>query len=44
MSHDAEKRLAELGLSLPPAAQPVANYVPYLLTGSLLYISGQIAR
>jgi enamine deaminase RidA (YjgF/YER057c/UK114 family) len=37
-----EKRLAELGLILPKAAAPVANYVPTALTGSLLVISGQL--
>jgi enamine deaminase RidA (YjgF/YER057c/UK114 family) len=36
------QRLAELGIVLPPAPAPVANYVPYVLTGSLLVISGQI--
>jgi len=37
-------RLAALNLTLPPAPAPVANYVPYLLAGDLLYISGQISR
>jgi len=35
-------RLAELGLSLPQAAAPAANYVPYVQTGNLVVISGQI--
>jgi len=35
-------RLAKLGISLPPAAAAVANYVPYIQSGSLLFISGQI--
>jgi enamine deaminase RidA (YjgF/YER057c/UK114 family) len=35
-------RLAALGLVLPPAAAPVASYVPYMRTGSLLFISGQL--
>lgn len=35
-------RLAALGLVLPPAAAPVANYVPYVRTGNLLFISGQL--
>ncbi|WP_442756536.1 RidA family protein [Methylocystis sp. JAN1] len=35
-------RLADLGLALPPAAAPVANYVPYIRAGSLLFISGQL--
>ncbi len=36
------KRLAELGITLPPAAAPVANYVPFVITGNLLVISGQV--
>ncbi|HEY8213335.1 MAG TPA: RidA family protein [Methylocystis sp.] len=35
-------RLNELGLTLPAAAAPVANYVPYVRTGALLFISGQL--
>lgn len=37
-----EQRLAELGLSLPTPAAPVAAYIPSRLAGNLLYISGQI--
>lgn len=36
-------RLAELGLELPAAPAPAANYVPYMRTGALLHVSGQIA-
>ncbi len=36
------KKLAELGITLPPAAAPVANYVPFVFTGNLLVISGQV--
>ncbi len=36
------KRLAELQITLPRAAAPVANYVPYVITGNLLVISGQV--
>lgn len=39
-----EQRLSELGLKLPEAPQPVANYVPFLLSGDQLFISGQIAK
>jgi enamine deaminase RidA (YjgF/YER057c/UK114 family) len=39
-----EARLAELGLSLPDAPNPVANYVPSAISGSLLFISGQISK
>ena len=37
-----EARLAELGLTLPEAAAPAANYVPYVQTGNLVVVSGQI--
>lgn len=37
-----ESRLAELGINLPAAAPPVAAYVPTVITGGLLYISGQL--
>lgn len=37
-----ESRLAELGLSLPPVAKPVAAYVPAIVTGNLVYVSGQV--
>ncbi len=43
MSNDIETRLAELGLRLPDAPAPAANYVPYVQTGSLVFISGQIS-
>jgi enamine deaminase RidA (YjgF/YER057c/UK114 family) len=36
-----EERLKELGLTLPEASTPVANYVPYRWAGNLLYLSGQ---
>lgn len=41
MSIDA--RLAELGLSLPEPAAPVAAYVPVVITGGLAYVSGQVS-
>lgn len=41
MSDAIEARLKELGVTLPAAAAPAANYVPYVLTGNLLFISGQ---
>jgi enamine deaminase RidA (YjgF/YER057c/UK114 family) len=37
-----EKKLAELGIVLPAPVPPVANYVPFVRTGSLLFVSGQI--
>ena len=41
MSHTA-KRLKEMGVILPKPAAPVANYVPSVRTGSLLFVSGQL--
>jgi enamine deaminase RidA (YjgF/YER057c/UK114 family) len=38
-----EDRLAALGISLPQPVAPVANYVPTVRSGSLLYISGQVS-
>ena len=38
-----DTRLAELGITLPAAAAPVASYVPYVEANGLLYISGQIS-
>ncbi len=37
-----EAKLAELGLTLPEAAAPVASYVPAVEAGGMLYISGQL--
>lgn len=38
-----EQRLAEIGLTLPQPAAPVASYVPAVEQGGLLHISGQIS-
>ncbi len=43
MTNPIETRLAELGLTLPDAPAPAANYVPYAQSGALLFVSGQIA-
>jgi enamine deaminase RidA (YjgF/YER057c/UK114 family) len=37
-----DTRLAELGLILPPAQPPVATYVPFVTTGNLVVVSGQL--
>jgi len=37
-----EKRLAELGIVLPPPPKPAANYVPCVRVGNTLYLSGHI--
>jgi enamine deaminase RidA (YjgF/YER057c/UK114 family) len=38
-----EQRLRELGIELPSPIAPVANYVPFVISGRLLHISGQIS-
>jgi enamine deaminase RidA (YjgF/YER057c/UK114 family) len=38
-----ETKLSDLGVSLPDAPAPAANYVPYVISGDLVYVSGQIA-
>lgn len=43
MSNAIETRLAELGLILPEAPAPAANYVPYVISGNLVFVSGQIS-
>lgn len=37
-----EKRLAELGVTIPAAAKPVANYVGWVRTGNLVFTAGQV--
>ena len=43
MPHALETRLAELGLSLPDAPAPAANYVPWVITGNQVFVSGQVS-
>lgn len=42
MSGRIEARLAELGLAIPMAPVPAANYIPWVRTGNLVYIAGQV--
>lgn len=42
MSDTIDGRLAALGITLPEAAAPAANYVPYVISGNLLFLSGQL--
>src|ERR1044071_3457301 len=37
-----ELKLAELGVTLPSAMPPIANYLPYVVTGNLVVVSGQV--
>lgn len=44
MTGRIEARLAVLGIELPQAAAPVANYVPSVRSGDLLFVAGQICQ
>ncbi len=44
MSNIYESRLTELGITLPDAPTPAANYVPYVVAGDLVFVSGQISN
>ncbi len=39
-----DDKLQKLGITLPAPNAPVANYVPFVISGPLLYISGQISN
>ncbi|VAW04945.1 RidA/YER057c/UK114 superfamily, group 1 [hydrothermal vent metagenome] len=39
-----EAKLAAMGVTLPEAPAPAANYVPYVQVGDILYVSGQISN
>jgi len=42
MSKTAEENLKELGIELPAHTTPKGNYIPFVVTGNLVYVSGQI--
>ena len=42
MAGQIEMKLAELGITLPRPMAPIANYVPYVQTGNLVIVSGQV--
>lgn len=44
MSGKFEARLKELGIDLPSAPAPAANYVPFVQVGDLVFVSGQICQ
>lgn len=44
MTGRIESRLAELGIILPQATAPVANYVPWVRTGAQVFVSGQVSN
>ena len=39
-----EARLADLGVTLPDAPAPAANYVPFVTVGTIVHVSGQISQ
>jgi enamine deaminase RidA (YjgF/YER057c/UK114 family) len=42
MAGNIDRAMKDLGIELPVAAAPVANYLPYVIAGNLLFISGQV--
>ena len=42
MTGKIDQRLAELGITLPTPPKPVASYVPYVVTGKTVFVSGQV--
>ena len=44
MNTSYEDTLKEMGVTLPDAPMPAANYVPYVIVGDLVYVSGQISQ
>ncbi len=39
-----DEKLRELGITLPPAPAPAANYAPYAMSGGFLFIAGQLPK
>src|SRR4051794_33605366 len=42
MAGSVEQKLASLGITLPTPAAPIANYVPSVMAGPMLVVSGQV--
>ncbi|MBY0408197.1 MAG: hypothetical protein K2Q01_10940, partial [Rickettsiales bacterium] len=37
-----ESKLAQMGITLPPSVMPQANYVPYTISGNMVFVSGTL--
>ena len=44
MSSSIEKRIADLGVTLPAPGAPAGNYVPFVIAGNLVFMAGPVAR
>ena len=44
MNSNIDKRLTEIGITLPPPGAPAGSYVPYVVVGDLIFMAGQVAR
>lgn len=44
MPTEIDKRLAQLGITLPAPGNPAGNYVPFVISGNLVFMAGQVAR
>ena len=44
MSANYEAKLADMGITLPTAPAPAAKYVPFVVIGDMVYVSGQISQ
>ena len=44
MAANIDKRLDELGITLPRPGSPAGNYVPFVIVNDLVFMAGQVAR